>query len=229
MRGMRGSIVTLCSMCVLGCGDAGGGSRDAGRELAADAMSPRTEVDPSFPLKDLSSELRARVCSALARSYDRSLSEHAYLEASCTLQAWPLSWVPANGDGDVTGDPEKCRAAVAKCLEQHGTLAESSPPQTLGADLVHPTRCTLPPDGIDLGACDASVGDLEMCTAAIAVELAPRLERASCDQIADPNELQRIQPAVDLAMLPECAALREQCMVLAWTLETQPDGQQPRD
>ena len=212
---------------LLACGGAEGGSRDAGPEMAADAMS-QTRVDPELPLTELSSEQRERVCGALAQSYDRTLSEHAYLEASCTVQAWPLSWVPANGNGDVKGDPEKCKAAVAKCLEQHGTLADSSPTQTLGADLVHPTRCTVPPDGIDLGPCDANVGDLETCTTALARALAPRLESTSCDQLGDANELQSVQP-IDLATLPECAALREHCMALALTLETQPDGQKPRD
>jgi hypothetical protein len=198
--------------------------------MAVDAMSPQTRVDPELPLKELSSELRERVCGALAQSYDRTLSEHAYLEASCTLQAWPLSWVPASGNGDVKGDPKKCKTVVAKCLEQHGTtLADSSATQTLGADLVHPTRCTLPPEGIDLGACDATVGDFETCTAAVVVELAPRLESTNCDQLGDPNELQSVQPAIDLATLPECAALREHCMAVALTLETQPDGQKPLD
>jgi hypothetical protein len=223
-------IVMLCAVFALSCGGgAGSGSRDAGPEMAADAISAQTRVDPELPLKELSSELRERVCDALAQSYNRTLSGRAYLEASCTVQAWPLSWIPANGNGDVKGDPEKCKTAVARCLEQHGTLAEASPTQTLGADLVHPTRCTLPPDGVDLGVCDANVGNLETCAAALAVELGPRLKSTSCDQLGDPNELDSMQPAIDLATLPECAALREHCMALALTLETQPDGQKPRD
>jgi hypothetical protein len=59
--------------------------------------------------------------------------------------------------------------------------------------------------------------------------LAPRLQSTSCDQLGDLNELQNMQPAIDLATLPECAALREHCMTVALTLETQPDGQKPLD
>ncbi len=226
---MRKPILILGSILALACGGASGGSRDAGPEIAADAMPSPMGVDPELALKDLSSELRERVCGALAKTYDRTLSERAYLEASCTLQAWPLSWVPASGNGDVKGDPEKCKLAVAECLEQHGALMEFAPAQSLGADLVHSKRCTLPPQGIELGACDATVADFEACTAAVAARLAPRLESTSCDQLADPSDFESIQPAIDLTTLPECDALREHCMSVALTLETQPDGQKPLD
>jgi hypothetical protein len=205
------------------------GHQDAGpTKEAADASPPQTGVDPQVRLTELSSDDRERLCGAVAEKYDQALTADAYLNASCTLQAWPLSWVAANSKGEVKGDLDKCKAAVAMCLDQHGTLADvASPPQTLSADLLNPTGCTLPPAGVDLGTCDATVADFHACTAALAAKLGPRLKSVSCDQLGDLNDFESIQPAVDLTTLPECAALQEHCMTLALTLETQPDGQKP--
>jgi hypothetical protein len=211
----------VLSLLLSACGD------DQPEKRPADAATePKPEpVDPARRLVDLSRDEAERTCGALSDRFDDVLPGRDYLEASCTQQAWPVSFDFSNITGDLIGSPSRCKQLLAMCLDKGGQLGEFTPTKSLGADLIDPESCPLPAPGLDLAACDATLGDLETCAAAAASELGPRLARADCDALADPETLQRATPQVDITQLVECQGLLERCPI--FTLDTQPDGRAP--
>ncbi|HKU44202.1 MAG TPA: hypothetical protein VJR89_38845 [Polyangiales bacterium] len=223
------SVLVLCWMLWPACGDdddAPAVAPDAGTDAAAvDAGPPESGVAADSKLSDLSDEDAGRVCAALSRRFDRVLSPAAYRKASCTQQAWPVSFDFSNTSGELMGSPPRCEMLVQMCLDQGGALGDFTPTASLGADLVDRARCTEPGAGLDLVACEATVGDLEACGAAVASELTARLPRETCDALADPQGLERASMPIDLAQLPACQPLQERCP--GFSIDTQPDGRAP--
>lgn len=189
-----------------------------------DAAKPEP-VDPDNRLVDLSSDETARLCGAMSERFDGVLSGRAYLDASCTQQAWPISFDVSNTTGEFIGSPKRCRELVEMCLEKDGALGDFSPTESLGADLVDRERCNLPAPGLELDACDATVADLDACTAAVAAKLGKRLADADCELLGDMDALQNASPALEIAQLAECQGLLTRCPI--FTLDTLPDGRPP--
>jgi hypothetical protein len=192
-----------------------------------DAAAPEPPVDPASHLIDLSEGETSRVCGGLSERFDDLVSPSDYLEASCTQQAWPVSFDFSNITGELMGSPTRCKQLVTMCLDNGGALGDFTPTKSLGADLVDLMRCNLPQAGLDLGACDATVGDLEACVAAAASELDMRLPRADCDALGEQGALEKASPQVDIAQLAECKGLLERCHI--FTLDTLPDGRPPSE
>jgi len=207
------------------CGDDKPAPRPADAATERDPERDPEPVDPELRLVDLSRDEAERACSALSDRFDDVLPRRNYLEVSCAQQAWPVSFDFSNITGDLIGSPSRCKQLVAMCLDQGGALGDFTPTKSLGADLIDPAACTLPAPGLDLAACNATLGDLETCVEAAAGELGPRLSRANCDALADPETLQRATPQVDVTQLVECQGLLERCPI--FTLDTQPDGRAP--
>jgi hypothetical protein len=207
----------LLVFAALGCGDhtssVAPALRDSGPEAGAavdtDAGVPRSGVDPSIRLLDLSSEQANRVCGAWSARLDRLVPRAAYLQASCTQQAWPLS-----ADAAFMPSPQRCKELQDMCVANGGTLGSFTPAASLGADLVDPNRCVQPLPGLDLGPCDATVGDLEVCSAALSVAVAEHIELITCDALLDSEVLDRVARDVDLTMVSECDGLRMRCPAL---------------
>ncbi|HET8940193.1 MAG TPA: hypothetical protein VFN67_42420 [Polyangiales bacterium] len=205
----------LLVLTALGCSDSDDPppTRDAGGEagaaLTVDAGSPESGIDPAIRLLDLSSDQAKRVCSAWSTRLDRLVPHSTYLQASCTQQAWPLS-----ADAAFMPSPSRCNELLAMCVANDGALGGFPPAQSLGADLVDPTRCVQPSAGLDLGPCDATVGDLEVCTAALAVAVADHIKLITCDALLDSAVLDRVARDVDLTMVPECHGLQMRCPAL---------------
>jgi hypothetical protein len=192
-----------------------------------DDAASEPPVDPASHLLDLSDDETSRVCGGLSERFDDLVSPSDYLDASCTQQAWPVSFDFSNFTGELMGSPMRCKQLVAMCLEKGGALGDFTPTKSLGDDLVDLTRCNLPPPGLELDACHATVGDLEACVAAAAGELDKRLARADCDALGEQATLESASPQVDIAQLPECQGLLERCPI--FTLDTLPDGRSPSE
>lgn len=93
------------------------------------------------------------------------------------------------------------------CLANAGTLGGVTPAQGLGADLIDPTRCAQPLPSLDLGPCDATVGDLELCSAALSIAVAQHLKLITCDTLLDSKVLDSVAGDVDFSMVPDSRCL----------------------
>lgn len=222
----------LFVLAALGCKDQvpmlSPATRDASSEAGAmvevdagtDAGAPVSGVDPSVRLLDLSTDQAERVCSAWSARLDRLVPRSLYLQASCTKQAWPLS-----ADATFMPSPSRCAELLAMCLANDGALGGFTPAASLGADLIDPVRCVQPPQSLDLGACDATVGDLEVCSAALSIAVAQHIKLIACDALSDPKVLDSVARDVDFSMVPECQGLQMRCPALMFY--SQLDGKPP--
>jgi hypothetical protein len=75
-------------------------------------------VDPALRRVELPSDLAARVCSAWSARLDRLVPHSAYVEASCTQQAWPLS-----ADAEFKPSQPRCQELHAMCVASARVLA----------------------------------------------------------------------------------------------------------
>jgi hypothetical protein len=223
-------IVISLSIAALGCADRESKSQthDAGREAGSatgldagvDTGAPESGVDPALRLVELPSDLAARVCSAWSARLDRLVPRSAYVEASCTQQAWPLS-----ADAEFKPSQPRCQELRAMCVASGGALGGFTPAQSIGADLIDPVRCVSPLAGLDIGACDATVGDLEACSTPLSAAVSEHIKLITCDALLDPSSLDRVARDVDLSVIPECQALQARCP--AWMFYGQLDGKPP--
>jgi len=232
-RRRRDSFFLCIAIGSIACGDddpesrvrdAGSGGSDASAERDA-APPPESGVAAELRLTELSAEDAAKVCGAFAARLDRLLPKRDYLEVSCTLQAWPVSLDVSNITGEYIGNPRRCKELRGDCIAQDGALGEFSAAQSIGADLVDVARCVSVQRGADPADCEATVVDFEACAYAAVADLGPRLARADCDALSEPDALERVAPEVDLTAIEACQPLRTRCPDLS--IETLLDGKAP--
>jgi hypothetical protein len=156
-------------------------------------------------LTTLSSVERNELCDAYAKQLDGLFTSAQYLTISCTHQSWPTSFtfIPDAGLGL---DPKACSQQETICEHNGGTFGSGVPATSLSVDLFDQHACE---EGVLFAGCQASVSDYTRCTDAVSKQLGVKLALVRCDVMGDAAAIDRSN--LNVASLPECAALSDQC------------------
>lgn len=208
------ALVLVSGVWTAACGDDDGGGVSTG-------------LPQDQPLSELDDGDVRMACEAAADGLDGVLSADERKRIECTGQALPLS-INAAGSGQPQVDVGECRDLVQRCVGGE-EIGESADAPALDLDFSSDVDCAGESMTAQFDDCDATVGQYEDCLNAVLAEMDRFFAMIDCDALADVESQDSLGGGLDLASLPACETLADQCpdVDLGGSSEGNPDAGEP--